>query len=72
MPNLIEKWNDFYNSPFGRKFVNWGVTAFGLALQTGVIPLEMPIGPLTLGQILTVLGLRLPSTPPVKPGALRL
>ncbi|HEX2551013.1 MAG TPA: hypothetical protein VHK64_05410 [Nocardioidaceae bacterium] len=72
MPNLIGAAKDFYNSEWGRKMVNWGITAFGVALQAGVIPLEMPVGPLTLGQILMILGLRLPSQPPVKPGALRL
>lgn len=72
MPNLIEKARDFYNSPVGRKVVNWGTTALGALIATGVIPLEMPIGPFTLGQIITVLGLRLPSTPPVKDTALKL
>jgi len=52
---------DFYNSPLGRKLVNWGVTAFGLLLQAGLIPLDYPIGPFSLGQLLTIVGLRLPS-----------
>lgn len=72
MPNLIEKWRDFYNTEKGRKLVNWGLSSFGALVATGVIPLEMPIGPFTLGQILVFIGLRLPSTPPVKPGALKL
>lgn len=72
MPNVIQKAKDFYNSETGRKVVNWGVTAFGALIQAGVIRLEMPIGPFTLGYLITILGLRLPSTPPVKPGALKL
>ena len=63
---------DFYNSDAGRKIVNWGTTALGVLLAAGVIPLDMPVGPFSLGQILTVLGLRLPSQPPVKASALRL
>lgn len=55
----------FYNSPTGRKVVNWGTTALGVLMSAGVIPLDMPIGPTSLGTILTILGLRLPSQPPV-------
>lgn len=72
MPNLIGKAKDFYNSETGRKLVNWGTTTLGLLLTSGVLPMDMPIGPLSLGQLITILGLRLPSTPPVKPGALKL
>lgn len=68
----MQRLKDFYNSETGRKLINWGTTAVGMLLASGVIPLDMPIGPFSLGQIITVLGLRLPSTPPVKPGALKL
>lgn len=74
MPNLIIAARDFYNSERGRKIVNWGVTAFGALTSAGLIPIDMPIPylGLSLGTLITLLGLRLPSTPPVKPGALRL
>lgn len=68
----MQKLKDFYNSENGRKLVNWGTTAIGLLLASGVVPMDMAIGPFSLGQLITILGLRLPSTPPVKPGALKL
>ena len=61
MPNLLTKWSEFYNSPTGRRVVNWGVTTVGVLLTSGVIPLDTPIGPFSFGQLLTVLGLRMPS-----------
>ncbi len=62
MANLIEKWTSFYDSPLGRKLVNWGVTAVGVLLTSGTIPLDTPLVlGLSLGQIITILGLRLPS-----------
>lgn len=67
----MNKLINFYNSDAGRKVVNWGVAAFGGLVMTGVLPLEMAIGPFTLGQLLLFLGLRLPSTPPVKESALK-
>lgn len=65
----MQKVLDFYNSPFGRKLVNWGTTAFGLAISSGLIPMDMPIGPFSLGQILTVIGLRMPSVSVQGPAA---
>ncbi len=61
MANFMEKLSGFYNSPTGRRLVNWGVTALGALMTSGVIPLDMPIGPFSLGQLITILGLRLPS-----------
>ena len=62
----MQKLKDFYDSDVGRKLINWGTTALGLLLATGVIPLDTPIGPFSLGQLITAIGLRLPSTPSAK------
>ncbi len=54
---------DFYNSPLGRKIINWGVTSFGLLISGGIIPLDaaIPVLHISVGTLLTVVGLRLPS-----------
>lgn len=63
---------DFYNSPNGRKLVNWGITAFGLLLSGGVIPLDAPVPLLhvSLGTLLAILGARLPSVSVQGPSAI--
>lgn len=60
---------DFYNSPLGRKLVNWGTMSVGLLLASGVIPLDMPIGPFSLGQLLAFIGARMPSVSAQGPSA---
>lgn len=62
---MWQKALDFYNSETGRRIVKWGMTAFGVLISSGKIPLDMPIVlGLSLGQILTILGLGQPSAPP--------
>lgn len=62
---------DFYNSPTGRKIVNWGLMAFGLLLQGGLIPLDtaVPILHVSLGTLLALVGARLPSVSSQGPSA---
>lgn len=56
--------NDWWNSERGRRVVKWGTTAFGVLVANGQIPLDMAIGPFSLGQLLTIFGLAIPSAPP--------
>lgn len=62
---------DFYNSPNGRKLINWGITTLGLLIQGGLIPLDIPIPGtgISSGVLLTILGARLPSVSPQGPSA---
>jgi len=56
---------DFYNSETGRRILKWVTTALGVLLLSGTIPLDTPVAlGLSLGQILTILGLGTPSAPP--------
>ena len=62
MPSFLRPILDFYNSDLGRRLVKWLTVVCGALVQSGTIPIDMPIGlGLSLGQILTLFGLSIPS-----------
>jgi hypothetical protein len=57
----MDKLIGFWNSDFGRRCVKGVTVAFGALVSGGVIPLDMAIGPFTVGQILMFLGVMTPT-----------
>jgi hypothetical protein len=46
----------------GRRVLVWGSGALALAVQGGILPLDYPIGPWSLGQLLQFLGIGVAAT----------
>lgn len=57
--NAVIGW---FSSETGRRVVVWASGALALAVQGGVLPLDLAIGPWSLGQILTFLGIGVAAT----------
>jgi hypothetical protein len=54
----------WWRSEGGRRAVKWATTALGALVTSGAIPLDTPLFlGLSLGQVLVILGLSVPSTP---------
>lgn len=61
----MHKLIDFWNSDLGRRVVKWGTSSLGLAISSGLIPLDTPLfGHFSVGTILMFLGYNTPTTIP--------
>lgn len=52
----------WFSSEMGRRVLVWGSGALALAVQGGILPLDYPIGPWSLGQLLQFLGIGVAAT----------
>lgn len=63
--SLVMGVRDWWNSDRGRRVVKWALSVFSLMIAQGMIPLDTAVGPFSLGQLLLVFGLNIPSAPPL-------
>ena len=52
----------WFQSESGRRILVWASGALSLAIQGGLIPLDMAIGPWSVGQLLAFFGLGVAAT----------
>ncbi len=57
--NALVQWTQ---SEVGRRVLVWASGALSLAIQGGLIPLDMAIGPWSVGQLLAFFGLGVAAT----------
>jgi len=57
----MEKIKSFLATTAGRWLIKAAIVTFGGLVTQGMIPLEMPIGPFTLGQLLIFAGILTPT-----------
>jgi hypothetical protein len=57
--NAVMQW---FQSEMGRRVLVWASGALSLAVQGGILPLDYPIGPWSLGQLLQFLGIGVAAT----------
>lgn len=57
--NTLVAW---FQSETGRRFTVWASSALALAVQGGLLPVDYPVGPWSLGQLLAFLGISVAAT----------
>lgn len=57
--NAVLGW---FQSETGRRFTVWVSSALALAVQGGLLPVDYPVGPWSLGQLLAFLGISVAAT----------
>lgn len=57
----MDKLLAFWNSDLGRRVVKGVTVGIGALVSGGVLPIDMPVGPFSVGQILIFLGIITPT-----------